>query len=123
ALIKLEICGLFYHLPFIAGFTNLHELRLSTTFDDHWSGVSKLRHLIFPQLQIFSFKNCTSADGFAECLEKFFKNNGKNIKELYLDDVNRLNLTIAESCPNLKLLTTCILCDDLKKIFNNCQYL
>jgi len=55
------------------------------------------------------------------------KNNGANLKEIYLKDANMsLNLTIAEFCPNLKSLSTIFKVDEietLKMIFNSCQQL
>ena len=122
----MKLYDLYYQLPSIAGFTNLHELELSFHYEEeiYVNGFSELQYLILPQLQIFSF--ICSAFLEDEFLINFLKNNGRNLKELYVEGINGLNLTIAESCPNLKILTTCILhydLDILKEIFNNCQLL
>ena len=58
---------------------------------------------------------------------KLLENNGKNLKELTLDDDNNLvKLSIAKFCPNLKKIFVIFKngeLDLLKTIFNNCQYL
>src|SRR5207248_2989690 len=55
------------------------------------------------------------------------KNNGRNLKEFYINrSSNLLNLAIAEFCPNLRNLFTGFKNNELealKMIFSNCQHL
>ena len=58
---------------------------------------------------------------------KFLENNGKNLHELSMDNVNRsLKLSIAQFCPNLQKIFILFKDDEmdiLKTIFNSCEYL
>ncbi|RIA99693.1 hypothetical protein C1645_869752 [Glomus cerebriforme] len=129
-LIKLELNGgenLSIPLLFIEKFINLRELVLSL---DGFLDFDKFQYsTTFPNLQILKFKcACPSYD----LLIKFLENNGKNLRELYVDivydfsdDDNSLNLIIAKFCPNIRKFSSIYLYDleTLKDIFNNCQYL
>ncbi len=110
-------------LSFIAKFTNLQELVLS--FNYNTESFKNLQHVFFPQLQILRFNyKCPNHD----YLIKFLENNGKNLIEIYLDEVNinSLNLAISNFCPKLKSLYTIFNYDEvetLKSILNKCQQL
>ena len=58
---------------------------------------------------------------------KFLEINGKNLRELYIDEKNHaLNSSISKFCPNLKKLYVRFNngeLDMLKSIFNSCQHL
>src|SRR6266498_3078619 len=84
--------------------------------------------LIFPQLQILKFHYLCPRYGL---LIKILEINGRNLKELYLSEMNgdsddSLNLAIAKFCTNLRKLSTGFKNDELetlKMVFNACQYL
>ncbi|GES73777.1 hypothetical protein GLOIN_2v1784405 [Rhizophagus clarus] len=102
----------------------------------------ELENLILSQkkLKSLSIKKCNYDDnnikkdakmcnrrGNVNMLIKFLENNGKNLKEFYVNECNNsLNSTIADNCLNLKSLYTLIPVDGieiLKMNFNNCQQL
>jgi len=124
-LIKLDIDSGGFYLPltFLTKFTNLRELVLSFYYHDEY--FKYLQHVTFPQLQILKFYyECPNH----EYLIKFLEKNGKNLKELYINDIdlNSLNLTIAKCCPNLKSLYITFNDNEmetLKAILNHCQQL
>ena len=125
SLIKLNIYKFNIPLSFIGNFTNLQELELSFKYEDAFKNFTTLQYVTFPQLQILKFP-C----GCRRCellVIRFLENNGKNLKELYVDeDDNSLNLAIAKFCPNLRKLYTAFKKDEsetLKIILNSCQYL
>ncbi|PKY40227.1 uncharacterized protein OCT59_005065 [Rhizophagus irregularis] len=110
-------------LSFITTFTNLQELILSFHHKDCFAGLnSKLLDITFPQLQILKFLYEYPED---YVLSKFLENNGKNLKEFYINCSNTIS-AIAEFCPNLKFLSTLFRFDkieSLKTVLNNCQQL
>ncbi|GBC09444.1 hypothetical protein RclHR1_08870009 [Rhizophagus clarus] len=115
-------------LSFITNLTNLKELQLDFYYRKYFKNLEILQNIIFPQLQILKFKcellNC-------KLLIKFLKNNGINLREIYLCDHinynnNSLNLSIAKFCPFLRKLSIGIKNNELetlKIIFVSCQYL
>ncbi|GBB96341.1 hypothetical protein RclHR1_02730013 [Rhizophagus clarus] len=131
SLIKLKIHWLkFDHwdrteqLSLFTTFTNLQEIILSFHHRDGFSGFNKLQYITFPQLQTLKFLyKCPDDD----MLIKFLKNNGRNLKEFYVNSNSNLILSaIAEFCPNLKLLYALFRCDKIetyKVILNSCQQL
>ncbi|PKY51030.1 hypothetical protein RhiirA4_446649 [Rhizophagus irregularis] len=84
----------------------------------------ELQHITFPHLQILKLVNCPVE---VNMLINFLENNGKSLKELYVNECNNsLNLAIAEFCPNLKSLYTKFPkngTEILEAIFKNCQQL
>jgi hypothetical protein len=78
----------------------------------------------FPHLEILRLLKCLVE---VDVIIKFLENNGKNLKEFYVEECNNsLNLAIAEFCPNLKSLYTLFSRNEieiLKTIFENCQQL
>ncbi|RIA86052.1 hypothetical protein C1645_829880 [Glomus cerebriforme] len=112
-------------LSLITNFTNLQELELLFYFNEDFK---KLQYAIFPQLRILKIKNFSSE---YEILVKFLENNGKNLKELFINNDYgysniSLNLAIAKFCPNLRKLSvefkSCEL-ETFNLFFKNCQYL
>ncbi|RIA97864.1 hypothetical protein C1645_813582 [Glomus cerebriforme] len=90
---------------FIAEFTNLQVLEISFHYNEEFKDFEKLQ---FPQLQILKFKNFPLK---YEILIKFLEHNGKNLRELYINEDygysnNTLNLAIAKFCPNLRKIST-----------------
>src|SRR5581483_6855085 len=123
-----------YRMPlsFITKFTKLQELQLSQLLYDHYHDPFEdfkiFQYAVFPQLQILRIPySCPKY----ELLINFIEINGKNLRELYIDDddscsTNSLNLAIAKFCPNLKTLSVGFKHDDLetlKIVFNSCHYL
>ncbi|RIA82114.1 hypothetical protein C1645_835889 [Glomus cerebriforme] len=88
----------------------------------------RLQHTIFPLLQILIIKNYLQN---YELLTKFLENNGKNLRELFVNcyvnySDNTLNLAIAVFCPNLRKLSVGFKngeLETLKIVFNSCHYL
>ncbi|CAB4380722.1 hypothetical protein RhiirA1_464661 [Rhizophagus irregularis] len=127
-----EACNLLIRtkkLSFITKFLNLQELVLSFQRNDHFDEINNiLQYSIFPHLQILKFPYRYPK---VDILIKFLKNNGKNLKEFYINytlpilPVNDLlNLKISRYCPNLKLLSTLFKkVESLKIFFNRCQQL
>ncbi|GBC08760.1 hypothetical protein RclHR1_08360006 [Rhizophagus clarus] len=120
---KLVVHGVASYEPlsFIAGFINLQELIISFDYRDDFEEIQNIK---FTKLQILKFVNgCPKA----EFLIKFLENNGKILKELYIDKHNNLlNLAISKFCPNLKSLYTRFLKNEirtLKIILISCQQL
>ena len=114
-----------YYIPssFITIFKNLEELILSfelNPFDDFF----QLQYVHFSHLRVLKF--LYSMPKF-EMLIKFLEINGKTLTEFYVGDYDsKLNLAIAKFCPNLKILFTIFVeeeLDILEKIFNSCKYL
>ncbi|GBC06956.1 hypothetical protein RclHR1_07160014 [Rhizophagus clarus] len=121
-IIKLKIDVLESNAPtsFITSYTNLQELTLmgQTPFKE-------LEYVIFSNLKILKFHFSNSRD---EILMKFFENNGKNLEELNIDDIDlSLSSLIVHFCPNLKKISSIHMdnngCVILKLIFNGCQHL
>ena len=87
-----------------------------------------MQYAIFPQLQILIIKSALPRVGL---LIKFLEINGRNLKELYLDDIvgdsdDSLNLAIIKFCTNLRKLFTGFKNNELetlKIVLNDCQYL
>jgi hypothetical protein len=109
-------------ISFISKFTNLQELILYRYCFDELNNL--LQHIIFPQLEILKFLfGCPRED----ILIKFLENNGKNLKEFYVNSYNNsILLAIAEFCPDLKSLYFLFKFDKieaLKAVLNNCQQL
>ncbi|CAB4427319.1 unnamed protein product [Rhizophagus irregularis] len=120
---KLVVQGVASYEPlsFISGLINLQELIISFDYRDDFE---EIQNINFTKLQILKFINgCPKA----EILIKFLENNGKNLKELYIDKHNNfLNLAISKFCPNLKSLYTRFIKNELKTlriIFISCQQL
>jgi hypothetical protein len=115
-------------LSFITKFANLKELKLVfnsedliETFDDSFQYAS------FPQLQILKLYHSYPK---GVVFIGFLKNNGRNLKEFYLNNYHSVriyNLTIAKFCSNLRSLHIRLLNIEkektLKVIFNSCQQL
>ena len=83
---KLDLYLLYSHisLSFIVNFTNLQELQLSFYEKDIYpEGFKSLQYAIFPHLRILKIHEIYP--GY-ESLMIFLQNNGKILKELYLDD-------------------------------------
>ena len=85
----------------------------------------KLQYVTFSQLQDLKFE-CQCPRN--ELLIKFLENNGKNLREFYVDNStdNSLNLAVAKFCPNIRKLFIGYKINDietLKMILNSCQYL
>ncbi|RIA87514.1 hypothetical protein C1645_877997, partial [Glomus cerebriforme] len=113
-------------LSFIALFPNLQEIKFSYTSllfgGFQFRDFEKLQNVTFPKLKYLTISyGCTKP----EYVMKFLENNGKNLQEFYLEEVDRtLNSSIAKFCPNLKKLSIVFSeLDILRNIFNNCQYL
>ena len=129
-LTKLDLDGgnHYFSLSFIINFKSLKELQLSFDYDESFKDFEKLQYAIFPQLQILKIRYARPRVGL---LIKFLEINGRNLKELYLGDMNddsddSLNLAIAKFCTNLRKLSTGFKNDELetlKMVFNGCQYL
>ncbi|GBB92250.1 hypothetical protein RclHR1_01990022 [Rhizophagus clarus] len=102
-------------------FTSLRQLDLSFI---RKISFEVLQNINFPNLQILKIRMIQPND---DLLIKFFENNGKNLKELYMDNIhNSLGLSISKFCPNLRKISSILTNDDLltlKNIFINCQYL
>ncbi|RIA92237.1 hypothetical protein C1645_846278 [Glomus cerebriforme] len=111
-------------LSFITNFTNLQELFIS--FMQDGSCIKYFKEL---QYVTFNHLNNLKFDGGCpkfEILVKFLENNGKNLKEFYVNGYGSLNLIIAKFCPNLRSLYTLFPeneMETLKVIFNSCQQL
>jgi hypothetical protein len=126
-LIKLKLSEYnFISFLYFTKFINLQELELSIFY--YYEGFEKMRYVIFPRLQVLKIRQtCPEYD----LLIEFLKNNGKNLKELYLCILkgcndNSLNLAISKFCPYLKILFTGFEGSDLeslKIILNSCRYL
>jgi len=117
--LRINVQGNYIPLSFLTKFTNLQEFEITLDSVD-----KALRYVTFPQLQILKCRYlCTKHTD----LIKFLENNGKNLKEIsFGHSVDSLNLAIAKFCPNLKLLYTRFLCDEvetLKGILVSCQQL
>ncbi|RIA87510.1 hypothetical protein C1645_740070 [Glomus cerebriforme] len=129
-LTKLHLDSEYNHdLPvsWISLFSNLKEIKFSYVTMNHglqFGDFEKLQNVTFPKLQYLSIPfYCTNP----EYIIKFLENNGKNLQEFYLEEVDRtLNSSIAKFCPDLKKLSIAFKnseMDTLRIIFNNCQYL
>jgi hypothetical protein len=115
-------CG---SISFISKFKNLKELILSFEYNDLIiNDFNELQYINFTKLQILRFDYACPK---VETLITFLKNNGNNLKELYIYKCNDLlNLTIAKFCPNLKSLFTLFMKNELetlKLILISCQQL
>jgi hypothetical protein len=129
SLIRLNLDGGSHYIPisFIAKFTNLQELTLSFYNNDKFEDFNNLQYVTFSHLQVLKFLwGCPRH----ELLTKFLENNGKNLKEFYVNNSNNsLNLAIAKFCPNLRKLFSGFKNNEnneletLRIIFDNCQYL
>ncbi|GBC20821.2 hypothetical protein GLOIN_2v1549563 [Rhizophagus irregularis DAOM 181602=DAOM 197198] len=112
-----------YSLSFITNFTNLQKLELSFN-STLYLDFEKLQYANFPQLQVLIIK---FARPKFELLINFLENNGKNLKELYLDHYdNSFNLAVAKFCPNLLKLYTIFTNEELetlKMVLISCQYI
>ncbi|GES99471.1 hypothetical protein GLOIN_2v1784405 [Rhizophagus clarus] len=122
-LTKLKIIEFYIPLSFITIFKNLEELILS--FELHpFDDFIQLQNINFSHLKVLKFLYAIPR---VEMLIKFLEINGKTLTEFYVGDHNsKLNLAIAKFCPNLKILFTIFVeeeLDTLETIFNRCQYL
>jgi hypothetical protein len=119
---RLHVKSIYYvGLSFVASFTNLQELVLSTYYYD------ELQHITFPGLQIFRILHPVYSSN-PQILVNFLQNNGKTLTDLGIDDYigRSLNPSIIQHCSNLKNLVIIVKKDELdtlKDIFNGCQYL
>src|SRR5205085_7294083 len=113
-------------LSFISKLINLQEMKLSFDCDNYaLEDFKRLQYATLSHLQVLKFQYECPRD---ELLIKFLENNGKNLKEIYIDDSinDSINLAIAKFCPNLQKLFTGFKNNELetlKIILNNCQYL
>jgi hypothetical protein len=128
-LIELNLYGEEPYIPlsFIARLTNLQKMILSFDNQSHFEEFKTLQYVNFSQLQDLKFE-CQYPRN--ELLIKFLENNGKNLREFYVDNStdNSLNLAVAKFCPNLRKLFIGYEINDielqtLKLILKNCQYL
>ena len=106
-------------------FINLQELVLLLVSEDSFDDFNQLQHVTFSHLQVLKFQYESPSN---ELLIKFLENNGKNLKEFYVNynTDDSLNLAIAKFCPNLRKLFTGFNDNELetlKTIFDSCQYL
>jgi hypothetical protein len=95
--------------------------RVTERLDDSFQYAS------FPQLQILKLYSSYPKD---EVFIGFLKNNGRDLKEVYLNNchpknIKFYNLTVAKFCSNLRSLHLTLLNNEetLKVIFNSCQQL
>ncbi|PKY44866.1 hypothetical protein RhiirA4_419388 [Rhizophagus irregularis] len=97
---------------------------MNLLFEYRDANFKEIQHITFPHLQILKLVNCPAE---VNMLINFLKNNGKSLKEFYVNESNNsLNLAIAEFCPNLKSLCTKFPkngTEILEAIFKNCQQL
>ena len=112
-------------LSFIIRFTQLQKMIISSDRLDAFEDFKTLQHAIFSQLQVLKFQYECPRN---ELLIRFLENNGKNLKEFYINYniSNSLNSAIAKFCPDLRKLFTSFKKDELemlKMILSNCQYL
>ncbi|CAG8635639.1 13802_t:CDS:1 [Funneliformis mosseae] len=107
---------------FIALFENLQELFICS--DRYISDFDKLQHVTFQNLRVLKIPNRQPKSEF---FTKFLENNGQNLVELVLSDVNKsVKLSISRFCPNLKNLFVLFGKDEtnlLKAILDSCQAL
>ncbi|GBC04910.1 hypothetical protein RclHR1_05940001 [Rhizophagus clarus] len=115
-------------LSSIVNLTNLRVLQLKFAYGEWFKNFEILEYIVFSQLQILKiFSACPKS----ESLIKFLKNNGKNLKEIYICEDsgysnNLLNLSISSFCPVLEKLSTGIKnneLDTLEIILDSCRYL
>ncbi|RIA89252.1 hypothetical protein C1645_825142 [Glomus cerebriforme] len=95
-LIKLSVHGGENDVPmsFITSYLNLQELTLIGQVS-----FKELQYVILPNLKILKIPERPKD----EILIKFFKNNGKNLRELNIDGIDSsLRSSIIQFCPNLK---------------------
>ncbi|RIA90388.1 hypothetical protein C1645_876130 [Glomus cerebriforme] len=123
-LIELYIIGRQIPLSFFVNFTNLQRIKLSIFDNESFEDYEELQYITFSQLQFLKFKyGCPQR----ELLIKFLKNNGNNLKELYVIERSKsFNLSIIKFCPKIKRLYTGLTNYDLETlimIFNKCKYL
>jgi hypothetical protein len=91
------------------------------SYEEIWSKTTTflIAHT-FLHLEILGLLKCPAE---VDMIIKFLENNGKNLKEFYVEKCNNsLNLAIAEFCPNLKSLYTLFPTNEietLKTIFEN----
>ncbi|GBB92398.1 hypothetical protein RclHR1_00200031 [Rhizophagus clarus] len=124
-LTKLRIEAYYMPLSFLSIFINLNELILSLESEESFDDFNYLQYIHFSNLKVLKFLFKISR---IDLLIKFLEINGKNLLEFCVDyDHNySLNLAIAKFCPNLKILSTIFMRNELetlKLILNNCQYL
>ncbi|PKY14904.1 hypothetical protein RhiirB3_427000 [Rhizophagus irregularis] len=115
-LIKLNIYGGIHYSPlsFISNFTNLKELVLSFYNTDVFEDFNLLQYVRFFKLEILIFQFEFPRN---ELLIKFLENNGKNLKEFYINKSNdELNLAVIKYCPNLRKLFSEFKSNDLKSL-------
>ncbi|CAB4383860.1 unnamed protein product [Rhizophagus irregularis] len=88
---NLLICGRNHYmsLSFIAKLTNLKELRLAFFNNDCFEDFKKLQYITFSQLQLLKFIEVSPRNDY---LIKFLENNGRNLKEFYINDILVYNL-------------------------------
>ncbi|CAB4397451.1 unnamed protein product [Rhizophagus irregularis] len=84
-LIKLNVYGRnnYFSLPFIANLSNLQKLKLSFDNIKYFVNFEKLQYTIFPQLQVLKIPEKYPIN----LLIKFLENNGKNLKEIYIESI------------------------------------
>ncbi|PKC69790.1 hypothetical protein RhiirA1_455559 [Rhizophagus irregularis] len=124
-LTKLRIEAYYLPLSFISNFLNLQEIILSLESEDSFDDFNHLQFINFKNLKILKFLFKISR---INLLIKFLEINGKNLLEFCIDYDHdySLNLAIAKFCPNLKILSTIFMNNELetlKLILNNCKYL
>ncbi|PKK69348.1 hypothetical protein RhiirC2_781105 [Rhizophagus irregularis] len=113
---NLLICGRNHYmsLSFIAKLTNLKELRLAFFNNDCFEDFKKLQYITFSQYQLLKFIEVSPRNDY---LIKFLENNGRNLKEFYINDSNSLlNLATIKFCPNIRNLYTGIKYNELETL-------
>ena len=127
SLIKLDLHGYVHNIPlsFISKLTNLQEMILSFNNRIDLEDFKELQYATFSHLQVLKFQFERPRD---ELLIKFLENNGKNLKEIYINDGTNdpINVAIAKFCPNLRKFFAGFKDNEmetLKMILNSCQYL
>src|SRR5436305_1319259 len=107
-LIKLELHGRvckIIPLSLITKLTNLQEMIFSFDYLNAFEYFKILQDVTISHLQVLKFQYERPSDEF---LIKFLENNGRNLKEFYVDYIidDSLNLALAKFCPNLRKLFT-----------------
>ncbi|CAG8645799.1 10357_t:CDS:1, partial [Funneliformis caledonium] len=115
---KIKGYGFYGSLAFIATFTKLHKIFISSCgFDD----LKDLRQVTFPHLKILKIPGIYPN---LENLGYFLEINGKNLIEFDIGAFHILpELDLAKLCPNLKIYSMVDDVDDMRIIFKSCQQL
>ncbi|RIA79198.1 hypothetical protein C1645_841294 [Glomus cerebriforme] len=118
-------------LSFITKLINLQYLHF-TIGNRNYESFKEMQYFTFPHLQILKLDKGFPIVEMLIMLVEFLKNNGMNLKKLYMKNIYEdsykyndsiLNLAIALFCPNLKSLCTQFTKNVMKYIFQYCQRL